>query len=474
MAARRRSNTSITQQSDDPLPRWASDLLKGRTIRRLMDNYRCAWPPADGIGLFESAAAMFESRAATRAERKKHTAALNRLLERFDVPDIRGPISSAISVCEGHLYLVSIDGPGEVPSSRADRRLLDRTERRDLQALRTLIAQGCKAPTRELLGPIWPLGEPQWKRDPWPSIDQMRARDARMRGEDAPPTVRRPASLPLSVKLPKWLRNLFSPAPFDMVYRAVYEAQTPRAQPGIRSVSRLRARDAKIRLSTPGRHFFRKPCPLRTLTKFCSKCHTGSASLQSLMEFYRVHDGGLLFQPTTGDEHDAHLNWYGLDDQDHAVDLMRYYMEGLDPDGTQLRNLCDVMGCDLDRALCLAQIDAWFFVVPLTGKNAGTVFRFSAHSERMTEFAPSVERALAAIADKICTLSSEFGPTHKLGDERRGAVSELRLVAIKSIPDKPIQGIAGSTSRREVPTSHTPRSATTPRRAPRRSPPAAR
>lgn len=416
----------------EALPRWAQQLLRARYVRRVMENFECACPERTGLDALERVAIMLETGQATRENRAKLRSELELLLDRFDVPELRGPIVTVQGVCDDDdRYLSDTDGPGDAATNRKDRKLLDRTEQRDLRILQDLSSKDRPPGALDLLGPLWPLGEPQWKRAVWPTLAQMRARQARVWGDDEPPMLRRSAKLPLSNRVPEVLHVLFNSGPFELVYRAQYESTTLRGITKGRGISTLRPRDHKIRFPTPGQHRFREPCDPQILRKFRTKIASGPTSLRFLAALYREHDGGLLFQPVKGKEEDAHIDLYGLEDQDHAMELLRYHLQGDDPDGPQFDRLCAKLGCELEDAICLAIIDASFFIVPLKGKCAGRVFRFSARARRLSEFARTVERAMLAFASKICALSGEFGPVHAIGDEAKGAVSELRLAAIK-------------------------------------------
>jgi hypothetical protein len=252
-----------------------------------------------------------------------------------------------------------------------------------------------------------------------------------MWGDDAPPDERRSADLPLSANLPETLIELLDPEPFDLVYKAQCEVKAPKAEPGKRSVPLYKLRNHKLRFPTPGQHGFREPARAELLTEFRRKADPEARSLNLLWAFYREHDGALLFQPAKGNVMDAHIQLFGLADQEYAVGCVRYYMEEEVDSRERADKFFVTMGCSPDSVLCLALIDASFYLVPLTGKHAGRVFRFSARAFRLSEFAPTTEVAIELFVSKIAQLSGEFGPAHAIGDESFGQATVMKLAAVK-------------------------------------------
>jgi hypothetical protein len=236
----------------------------------------------------------------------------------------------------------------------------------------------------------------------------------------------------LSQNLPEGLLELLNPDPFDLVYKAVYEVKASESSPSGRATLFFKPRDHKLRFPTPGHHGFREPAPPDVLEQFRRKADSIAGSLRLLWAFYREHDGALLFQPDKGQPTDAHIQIYGLADQDQAVRSVTYFMEGDEVDSDEpVDKFFNVMNCTTDTVLCLARIDASFFLIPLRGKSAGHVFRFSARANRLSIFAPSAEEALALFVKKIAQLSGQSGPVHMIGDESYGQASQMKLAGVK-------------------------------------------
>ncbi|MFN0131768.1 MAG: hypothetical protein ACKVW3_04425 [Phycisphaerales bacterium] len=150
-----------------------------------------------------------------------------------------------------------------------------------------------------------------------------------------------------------------------------------------------------------------------------------------LLEFYREHDGAVVFHPAGFPISAAYLEILGLADQRAAHAVVMYEMQNWDVDDPEtIDRYMAPLNCESRDVHVLAECGPSFFLVPTRGPRAGHVFRFICGVWSTRHWATSVESGLAAMISEVAAICRKGCLLMPMGDEQ-GDSSELRLLSAK-------------------------------------------
>lgn len=420
------------------LPGWASYCYRGRNTRRLLQLFRKTTTHAEALWLFESVAREFESGAHNWAKLSKLGRRCAELMEAFETPTERGCLSQLNEVCVDKsprmigISLTLLPEPAVASVTpdalKRDEQLLLRTVRFEVQGL-------LNAKTSEeafaficSLGSLWPKGELACLKSTWLSASAQKERLKRLNQDDAPTAVRRTAPLlQLSSDVGTDLQDAIGWSNFNLVFSAGYETWPPEEERD----ALIYSRKAVGRTFTfPGLHSFRLP-PNGKQFRAVLGSVLGDERFQSLCDFYKHHDGALLYQCEEAHPLDCLAGIYGLEDQSAAREELRYWLDQrrIDEPNYHLQRL-QKYDAPLERMMVVVGSGS-YFVIPLSGRCAGKMIRFYMKVNRDGVWSPCFASGMKRLREEIVRVSLGFPHSMKLGDEEYEGETMLALRKVK-------------------------------------------
>lgn len=413
-----RKGSRLTIQVVDSLPAWAHDLLAARWIQRMELMFRKSHPRVTAWRLFRE----LSTRIAVGGRVADLEAKFSALFVDDEPEWRRFAIETAILGCRtsgaDRLVRVSQLNPYVLsPDIDADRKLHLQTLTHDVMSV---LEHASADAAKTGLTSLWPVGEPMWLKEQWPSVKQYRDDQKRMNArvwwEDAPafvfgavPRVR------LSPDVPGEARRAFGPLRTVCRFRGAKEMGPFQA----RSVRFIEKKVAVRSFSVEARHRFGAPAPRHLLAAFRARVR-GHAEMETLAALYAEHDGARLFNGVFLDAPFYMLALPGLKDQRRAVRHFRYNIEECRiDDHSFVSEFLRGWGADLDSVHILAISRRFIFFMPLRGAHAGRVFRFLSVAQHVPVWAEDPIAAISAIVSKIKTLSQRLPLLRPLEDETK-------------------------------------------------------
>jgi hypothetical protein len=215
-----------------------------------------------------------------------------------------------------------------------------------------------------------------------------------------------------------------------MVFRAGDEVSDLHCDHDAAPLHALAPKRIRRNFTLPGYHTFRGPADADVQREIFAIVKD-DPRFAAMIDFYRHHDGGLLFQCDQLKSRDPFANLYGLDDQQAARDLVRYTL-----DYQRMDEPCA-------HASVLAHYDTSLhdivvvvesgslFAVPLRGRCAGQMIRFYMQARRHVVWASGFVEGISKIRERIHTIAPRDVHTAQLGDEVRQGETILQLSRVK-------------------------------------------
>lgn len=278
---------------------------------------------------------------------------------------------------------------------------------------------------------LWPEGTPLCLQTTWMSEEQQAARETRIWTEDAPETVKRPATMhQLASGLSSEIVEAIGPMQFEMVFEAAFEAWTTSTDPSVRALTFLCRKATKRTFTFHGEHLFREPSDKHTLQSALGDARS-DPRFQSLVAFYKHHDGAILFHCNEAESDGCLAVVYGLEDQPAAREEVKYWLDyhRMDEPGYHAVVLSKYDTC-LDEIIVVAASGS-FFVIPLRGTFAGQMIRLYVKVNRQAVWAKDFAEGLKKLRAGIHRISLGLSSAMKLGDEKYGGETALSLVRVK-------------------------------------------
>lgn len=152
---------------------------------------------------------------------------------------------------------------------------------------------------------------------------------------------------------------------------------------------------------------------------------------RELVEFYKLHDGAVLF---VCDEHGPECGLafiHGLEDQSAARLELAYFLDvfRIDEENYHQQILAQY-DTSLDEILVVVAALS-NFIVPLRGRFAGQMIRLYRRVNRQTVWAQSFAEGIRKVTSEIHRVSPSMGLAIKLGDEQKGGATALSLLRVK-------------------------------------------
>jgi hypothetical protein len=420
------------------LPGWASYYYRGRNTRRLLQLFRKTATHAEALWLFESVAKEFESGEHNWAKLAKLAKRSAELIDAFETPTERGLLSQLHDVCVDRstsniglcVTLLPEAAIARVTPAamKRDEQLLLRTVRFEVKGLlKAKDAKEARAFT-SLMDSLWPKGELACLKSTWLSTAAQRERRTRVMQDDAPTPVRRAAPIShLSDDVGLALHDAFGAERFNLVFSAGFEAWPRDEETDGLIYSR---KNVSRSFTLPGRHSFRRP-PDRTQYRAVFGSVLGDERFQSLCDFYKHHDGALLFQCEEADPADCLASIYGLEDQSAAREELRYWLDQrrVDEPNYHLQRL-QKYDAPLDRMMVVVGSGS-YFLIPLTGRYASKMIRFYIKVNRDGVWSSCFASGMKRLREEIVRVSLGFPLSMKMGDEENGGETMLALRKVK-------------------------------------------
>lgn len=428
---------SVTQPDLETLPQRAIDLYAAREVLRALQWHRKANRGAPQAELFEQLAAELQAPTVNTATLRRLQSQFETLYEPLPGGFPRFAAVSMARVCEGEprergvassLHISVWTGCHWLPKEQVkdDDKLWQRTNLADFRALAAMSPSQLQSATARDLGPLWKDREPHWLKARFPTRRELRRRDNQVWGRDRPTwRVRGARARYPSPKLSASIRALLDPGPFDLRYSI---GQEQRPQGFVAPTEQPRT------VHLTGRHRFRSPADPRLLAALQSACP--SPALRPLLDFYRVHDGALLFLPDDVPKELAQAELIGLRDQPRARRILLYDIqsESID-DPERVPRMLSRSRLTPKTVHILAYILRATIVVDLGPRSPGRVLTMGINGV-FYPFAPDFTSALRKIIRDIARIGGKQSLI-EAPDEQTGRSGILRLRSARKIANPP-------------------------------------
>jgi hypothetical protein len=431
----------VTLPDLETLPQRAIDLYAAREVLRALQWHRKANRGSPQAELFEQLAAELQAPTVNSATLRRLQSQFETLYEPLPGGFPRFAAVSAASVCEdeptgrgtasGLATNLRTSGwwmPKDLIIE--DYKLWQRTNVADFRALAAMSPAQLQVASARSIGPLWKERTPHWLQTSFPTRRELRRREDRIWGRDRPTwRVRGARARHPSPKLPASLRTLLDPGPFDLRYSVDQEYlqlpshDTHSITPGIIGPA---TEPRAVHLT--GRHRFRAPADPRLIAALQTACP--SPNLRPLLDFYRAHDGALLFLPDGVERGWAHAELVGLRDQPRAKRILLYDLENLD-DPERVPRMLSKARLTPKTIHILAFIRRATLVVDLGPRAPGRILTMDVNGV-FRPFAPDFPAALARIIRDIARIGGHHGLVEG-PDDQTGRSGILRLRSARKL-----------------------------------------
>jgi hypothetical protein len=424
-------------------PNWAVNVFAARNLLRLQEWYVRASGDELGSRMFRQAIDMLGGSEAGASALSKRA---NSLADKHDLPLWRVPMFALADVCGAsgierarrsqhtlsHFDVFWLDKK----VVQRDEQLWFRAEHADADRL----AQAGKSPIAIAeMGPLWPAGEPAWLSISWPDKTAQQRHEDGVLGVDAPTYSPRGAKLSgPSPELAEGLRDLFAPSELLLKYSATRETEMPKGKfEGTLIGAVSRKRKARVSLELSAEHRFRSPPSSKLFEEFQDRAGA-SRRLAPLLEFYKLHDGGLLFRPEGARAGISHVDMPGLRDQSAILEVLQYQFCGgglENAKGAQrFEALLDRLHCDCKSLHVLAVVGVSVLVAPLLGEHQGRVFRIAPLACLLKPWANDMVSAFRKLAESLPEVCRRAPLLIHLEGDPPDVYAEMRLTRLRSVP----------------------------------------
>lgn len=423
------------------LPDWARSLCRARGVRRLLQFYHKADRAGPATEIIEQIAREYETTVPDSERLVKLGRKVKLLAEELRPSAARDLLSSLETLClSGYLGDV---GLSELELPRAAVARISREERKADAALmwRTIYfeasaldnAASC-ADALKIFGSwtsLWPRGEPACVRTEWMSEAEEQSHIAHLWADDIPEPPQRPATLrSLAPGVSSEVASAMGPERFEMVFRAgdeVWDLHRDRDAPPLHALAPKRIRR---NFTLRGYHAFRGPADADVQREIFAIVKD-DPRFAAMIDFYRHHDGGLLFQCDQLGSQEPLANMYGLEDQDAARDLVRYTLDyqRMDEPGAHASVLAQY-DTSLQEIVVVVESGS-LFAIPLRGRFAGEMIRFYMRARRHAVWASTFVEGIFKIRERIHTIAPPDAHSVRLGDEALRGETILQLSRVK-------------------------------------------
>jgi hypothetical protein len=432
---------SVTQPDLETLPQRAIDLYAAREVLRALQWHRKANRGAPQAELFEQLAAELQAPTVNTATLRRLQSQFETLYEPLPGGFPRFAAVVAASICEdeprnrgtaGSLSISACTGCHWLPKERvkADYKLWQRTNVADFRALAAMSTAQLRSVSARDIGPLWKDRTPHWLRTRFPTRRELSKRDDRIWGRDRPVwRVRGARARKPNSKLPAPLRTLLDPGPFDLRYSIDQEyLQLPAHDKNSITPGIIGPAANRRAVHLTGRHRFRSPADPRLIAALQAACP--SPTLRPLLDFYRAHDGALLFLPDGVERSWAHAELVGLRDQPRAKRILLYDLESLD-DPERVPRMLSKARLTPRTIHILALIRRATLVVDLSPRAHARILTLDVNGV-FRSFAPDFAAALARIIRDIAKIGGRHGLVEG-PDSQTGPSGILRLRSAKKL-----------------------------------------